>query len=129
MNLYNIAHTPNMESNVSIGEKSSINTLTALPPPSSPLITIVSNPTPLLTHSPIYDGILRQPITILFSSQSTDPSTDQAIYDSQHMDNEDKGGFHFGALTFYLNEENIEDEDLMYGKLYKIFNIMINMIL
>lgn len=48
--------------------------------------------------------------------------------DSQHMgDHEEE--FDFGALTFNPDEEDIEDEVIMFGKQYKILNYNMNMIL
>lgn len=75
-------HTSNVDSNVSISVTPTINPSTVLPPPTSLLIASGVQTSMSPTHSPTFDGIFRQPITTLFSYQSTNPSHDHGMDDS-----------------------------------------------
>lgn len=77
------------------------------------------------TTSPTFDQELKQPITKIFQSQSTDPP-------KPNSDDETDGeGFRgtFADLEFDSGEENIADHMLMSGKQFKILNRKLNSIL
>ncbi|CAI9293078.1 unnamed protein product [Lactuca saligna] len=80
-----------------------IDTSTALPPPSLPGPTYI----PVLTISPTFDGIMQEPITTLFSSQSTENSQ------PKNETNDEDIMVSFADLQFNPREENIPDELIM----------------
>ncbi|CAI9284497.1 unnamed protein product [Lactuca saligna] len=89
---------------------------------SLPLIITSISPT---THSPTFDMVIDNPITSLFSSQSTDPP--KPLND----DDTDNGGFgrSFVDLEFNLEEDDIPDHMLMFGKQFEILNKDLNFVL
>lgn len=98
-------------------ETSNVNTLVSLPSFIIPTVPISSSPT--VTH------IINQPITSLFSSQSTDPPK---FIDDTDTDDGGFGGT-FADLEFDPEEEGIPDHMLMSGKQFKILNKKLNSIL
>ncbi|CAI9287135.1 unnamed protein product [Lactuca saligna] len=106
-------------------ETSSVNTLVSVPPFIIPTIPVSSSPT--------FDHIINQPITSLFSSQSTDPL--KSVGDTET----DDGGFGgtFDDLEFDPEEEDTPNHMLMFGKhvtagfyqQFKILNKKLNSIL
>ncbi|CAI9288155.1 unnamed protein product [Lactuca saligna] len=72
--------------------------------------------TSLDTNSPTFDNILNQPITSLFSSQSTElPGTHEEAHHSSDDDESVFGGT-FGDIQFDPEEENIPDNMILTGK-------------
>lgn len=102
-------------------ETSTIETSTTLTPPSSPITTSV----PVSNISPTFFGIMQEPITTLFSSQSTEKSQPQPKAD----DDDDDVMVYFTELQFDREEDNIPDEMIMLGRQFKILNSKINSIL
>ncbi|CAI9302816.1 unnamed protein product [Lactuca saligna] len=102
-------HTSHVDSNVNMGEKSTIDSSTVIPPSDSPFKVSLHKYT---SDFPTYVSILTQPITTLFSSQSTD----QGKGSPHPMEEYEYEGFGFGELTFYPKEEYIADEALMSRK-------------
>ncbi|CAI9261882.1 unnamed protein product [Lactuca saligna] len=96
---------------------STVNTPVSLTPFIIPTIPVSSSPT--------FDNIINQPITSLFSSQSTDPL--RSIGDTETVD----GGFGgtFVDLEFDPEEKDIKDHMLMLGKKFMILNKKLNSIL
>ncbi|CAI9304103.1 unnamed protein product [Lactuca saligna] len=88
-------------------DNSMIDTSTTLPPFASTLI---------ITHSPTFDNILDQPITSLFSSQSTDPPV--TLEDEQIPTDGEENEFDgtFDDIQYDLEEENIPDNRILIGK-------------
>ncbi|CAI9271538.1 unnamed protein product [Lactuca saligna] len=99
---------------------STIDTSISLPP-------FVST-TPVVTHSPTFDNILNQPITSLFSSQSTDPPITHEEEEAQSDDEKEFDGT-FANLEFDPEKENILDSRLLTGKQFKILNRKLNSLL
>lgn len=91
MNLDIIENTLNANSNVNTSVIPSIDPLILLPPSISPIITYLIQTTNVRYNLPTFNGILRQPIATLFSSQSTNPSHDHKIDVSHHIDDKDDG--------------------------------------
>ncbi|CAI9285519.1 unnamed protein product [Lactuca saligna] len=89
--------------------------------PLSPFII----PTILVSSLQTFDQIINQPITLFFSSQSTDPP--KSLNDTKI----DDGGFGgtFADIEFDPEEEDIPDHMLMSGKQFKILNKKLNYIL
>ncbi|CAI9296860.1 unnamed protein product [Lactuca saligna] len=121
--------TTNVETTLSQGtpiivsltfETSTIDTTITLPP----FVT-----TPLDTHSPTSENIINQPVTSLFSSQSTDPpiNTTEAHHSSD--DDENIFGGTFGDIQFDPKEEEIPDNLILTGKQFKILNQKLNSLL
>lgn len=81
-NLDILKHTFNVDSNVTIGVIASFDPSTLLPPPTSLNVIYVVNSSSIPSPVTIFDGILQQPISTLFSSQSTDPPHDRGNYGS-----------------------------------------------
>ncbi|CAI9285614.1 unnamed protein product [Lactuca saligna] len=98
-------------------ERSNVGTSTSLPPFHSTISTS--------THSPTFENILNQPITSLFSSQSTEPKT------VQEEDTTKDNDFirMFADITFDPEEENIPNHMLMSRKKFKILNRKLNSLL
>ena len=126
------ANISNMDANVTMGEGVS-NTaaqgnphLVVISTFETSLIDIpTSTNSPASTHSPTFDNIMQQPITSLFSSQSTEgPNT-------VNDDETDHGGFDgsFSDIEFDRNEEDIPDHMMMPGKQFKILNQKLNSLL
>lgn len=103
-------------------DTSGVNTTISLTPFYIPISTIL----PPSIQSPTFDNILQQPITSLFPSQSTEgPKT---VHDNDTTeDGEFKGTF--VDIEFDLEEENIPDHMLMFGKQFKILNRKLNSLL
>ncbi|CAI9299404.1 unnamed protein product [Lactuca saligna] len=129
-----------MDANVTLGEDASHIGDKGKPSDVTPYI-IVSLP-PQLTHvipttstidSPTFENIIKQPITSLFSSQSTDPpTTTSLIQDSSFIETEHEfegfGGT-FENLEFDEEETDFPDHMLMTMKQFKILNTKLNSIL
>ncbi|CAI9302133.1 unnamed protein product [Lactuca saligna] len=102
--------------------------LVSLPPQLTPIIPITST-----TDSPTFENISKQPITSLFSSQSTDPpTTTSPIQDSSFMETEHESkGFGGTFENQEFDEEEIDflDHMLMTMKQFKILNTKLNSIL
>lgn len=77
-----------------------------LPPPTSPIPTFI----PALTISPTFLGVKQDPITTLFSSQSTEKSLQ-----GNKPDDEDFM-VSFADIQFILEEEDIPDDLIMSGE-------------
>ncbi|CAI9261006.1 unnamed protein product [Lactuca saligna] len=121
--------TTNVETTLSQGtpiivsstlETSTIETTTTLPP-------FVTNP--LETHSRTFDNILNQPITSLFSSQSTEPPVTTAEVHHSSDDDENVFGGKFGDIQFDTEEEDIPNNMILTGKQFKIPNQKLNSLL
>lgn len=111
----------NKDSNVNVGEASlkDASTVPLTPPPSSPLLTLTIQATFVPLNSPIFEGILQQPITSLFSSQP--------IENTLNIKEEER--VKFVDLDFNYEEEKVKDHNIMHGKQYNILNLKLNMIL
>ncbi|CAI9260639.1 unnamed protein product [Lactuca saligna] len=100
----------------------------SFPPQLTPIV-----PTTSTTDSPTFENIIKQPITSLFSSQSTyPPTTTSPIQDSNFKDtgHESKGfGGMFENLEFDEEETVLPDHMLMTMKQFKILNTKLNPIL
>ncbi|CAI9298381.1 unnamed protein product [Lactuca saligna] len=101
-------------------ETSTIDTTTTLPP----FVTAL-----LDTHSPTFDNILNQPITSLFSSQSTDPPVTTTEVHHSSNDDENVVDGTFGDIHFDPEEEEIPDNMILTGKQFKILNQKLNSLL
>ncbi|CAI9298410.1 unnamed protein product [Lactuca saligna] len=75
--------------------------------------------------SPKYSGIIHEPITTLFSSQSTD--IEKVVHEEEP--NDDDIMVSFVNLQFDPNEENVPDNLIMSRKEFKILNSKINYLL
>ncbi|CAI9282324.1 unnamed protein product [Lactuca saligna] len=99
---------------------STIDTSTTLPP-------FVSNP--IASHSSTFDNILNEPITTLFSSQSTEPLV---THDETHSPIDDDENVFDGTsddIKFDVEEEEILDNMLLTGKQFEILNQKLNSLL
>ncbi|CAI9280722.1 unnamed protein product [Lactuca saligna] len=103
-----------------MGEENSISGIytSTFPPPTT--LTIIL--TTVYVVSPTFQGIINEPITSLFSYQSTDQDT---------LNNEDEEDemVEFAKLEIDHEEENVDDNAIMLGKHYKILNSKLNPIL
>ncbi|CAI9303035.1 unnamed protein product [Lactuca saligna] len=101
--------------------------IVSLPPQLTPII-----PTTSRTDSPTFENIIKQPITSLFSSKSTDPpTTTSPIQDSSVMKNKHKSkgfGGTFENLENYEEEIDFPDHMLLKMKQFKILNTKLNSI-
>lgn len=87
-------------------ESTSIATSKVLPPSSSPIPTSV----PVLTISPAFFGVMQEPITTLFSYQSTTKSPQGNKGDDEDI------MVSFADIQFNQEEEDIPDDLIMLGK-------------
>ncbi|CAI9272207.1 unnamed protein product [Lactuca saligna] len=94
-------------------DTSTIDTSTSLPP-------FVY--TPIVAHSPTFDNVLKQPITSLFSSQSTDPLVTHEEEQTPYDDEENEFDGTFADIQFDMEEENIPDNMILTRKQFKIVN-------
>ncbi|CAH1425495.1 unnamed protein product [Lactuca virosa] len=107
------------------GSTTAIDTSTVpLPPPTSPPQPSTILPTSTSTVSPTFEKVMQEPITILFSSQSTD--AEKTIHEEEI--NDDDVMVSFVDLEFNPNEDDVPDEAIMSGKQFKIFNSKMNSI-
>ncbi|CAI9261761.1 unnamed protein product [Lactuca saligna] len=91
-----------------------VDTSISLPPFTIP----TSTKSPPSTHSPTFDNVMNQPITSLFSSQSTDPPLIQE--DDDQTGDDDEFDSNFADIEFHPEEENIPNNMLLTGKHLKI---------
>ncbi|CAI9284535.1 unnamed protein product [Lactuca saligna] len=89
---------------------STIDTSSAPPPPTSTII-----PTSVPAISPMFQGVMNETISSLFSSQSKEPK-------AQINEEEDDIMVRFVELGFNLEEENVDDNAIMSAKQFKILN-------
>ncbi|CAI9273886.1 unnamed protein product [Lactuca saligna] len=101
-------------------ETSTIDILTKLPP----FVT-----TSLDTNTPTFDNILNQPITSLFSSQSTEPPVNHEEAHPSFDDDENVFSGTFGDIQFDPEEEEIPENMILTGKQFKIMNQKLNLLL
>lgn len=108
-----------MYSNVNVGEGSSTsaidNTIVPPSPSSSPPQTSTIPPTSVPTISPTFQGVMNDPITYLFSSQSVDQ--DQPFNEDDVVER-----VGFAELEFDLKDNNVYENAIMSAKRYKILN-------
>ncbi|CAH1448140.1 unnamed protein product [Lactuca virosa] len=102
-------------------ESSTFETFTSLPPLSSPIPTSL----PVSTISPTYSTIMREPITTLFSSQST--KVERVVQEKEPNDDDIMVSFY--DLQFEPEEDNVPDNMIMSGKQFEILKKKINSLL
>ncbi|CAI9286228.1 unnamed protein product [Lactuca saligna] len=102
-------------------ETSRVDTSTTLPPFHTP----ISSSLPASTISTTYSNIMNQPVTSLFSSQSTKGET--SIPEDDH--DADDVMVSFIEIQFDPEEDNIPDQIHMSGKQIKILNHKLNSLL
>ncbi|CAH1412173.1 unnamed protein product [Lactuca virosa] len=102
-------------------ETTLIDTSTSLPTFTSPIASSLS----ASTISPNFSNIMHQPITSLFSSQSTEG---KKLVHEEDQDDDDVM-VSFAEIQFDPEEDNIPDHMLMSGKHYKILNHKFNLLL
>ncbi|CAI9280965.1 unnamed protein product [Lactuca saligna] len=102
-------------------ETTTLDTSPSLPP----FVSTIPTSLPTSTISSTFSNIMVQPITSLFSSQSTDgpkSTSDVGQDDDDYM-------VSFLDIQFDHEEENIPDHKLMFGKVFKILNQNLNSLL
>lgn len=116
------------DTNVTMGDEGSTNTMytsTGLPPPpTSPPQISTMLPTFTAIVSPTFEKVMQDPITTLFSSQSTD--TDNTIHEEEE-ENDDNVMVSFVDVEFNPNDDDVPDEAIMSGKQFKILNSKMNL--
>ncbi|CAI9270220.1 unnamed protein product [Lactuca saligna] len=131
------AHISNTDANVDMGKGGSKHEdqghVISTPFKTSVSVTPSTIPITSTTDSPTFEQIINQPITSIFSSQSTDtPKPPSLIQEPIEMetetDNERFGGT-FEELEFHEDEEEFPDHMLMTMKQYKILNQKLNSII
>lgn len=92
-------------------------TIVPPPPPSSPPATSMILPTSTFRVSPIFSKVMKEPVTNLFSSHSTE--SEQIIHEEE---NDDDVMVAFSDLAFNLKEDDVPSNAIMSGKQFKVLN-------
>lgn len=113
-----------------MGDGSSTSTIKPIavppsPPPSSPLQTSTILSTLISVVLPTFEGVMNEPITLFFTSQSIEPDM---MNNEDDDDNEDVM-VGFSEFEFNLEEDNVCDTSIIFGKQFKILNSKLNSIL